>query len=88
MEKLGYLDLMTKLGSHIQSKAENQTGLLFDHPFSRHRVPSAQIEISNIFHDTNLIVICVVRVMLCNPIISVFQRERFTVGSLCKDTSN
>lgn len=59
--------------------------LSFDHPFSQHRVPLAQIEISNILHDRSLIVI---RVVLCNPIISAFQRERFAVRSLCKDASN
>ncbi len=59
-----------------------------DHIPSQHQVPLAQIEISNILHDTSLIIICVVRVMRYNPIISLFQRERFAVRSLCKDASN
>lgn len=59
--------------------------LLFDHPFCQHRMPLAQIEISNILHD---IILTVIRDVLCNPIISAFQRERFTVRSLCKEASN
>lgn len=72
-QKLGYLDLKMR---HIFES--------FD------RLPSQRLRLRSetFLHDSSLIVICVVRVMLCNPIISVFQRERCAVRSLCKDTSN
>lgn len=77
---------MMKLSSSISVKRGVE--LLFNHLPSQQPAPLEQIEINNVLHDTSLIVICFVRVMLCNPIISVFQRERFAFRSLCKDTSN